>query len=423
MKEIINAQETLADLIKNGILSSADVHDAMRKNLEQTMQRVHNFSIWEGTGQDKRWFTYVPDNRKRDGRRKIGKRDKQELLTYLCRFYSLGPPLSERSTLKKVYKEWVKYKAATANRLSTVQRLDQDYKKYYIREPLSREILNKPLQDLTVADIKAWAYALTKKYSFTKKAYFNATTILRQVFDYMIEQGLLTKNTCKMVKLPDSAFRKNRKKPAQTQIFYPDEVSAILSYCNERAMKENALIFLTLPIIYYCGLRIGECLALAFEDFDRAGNTLYVHSMLTIQAERNPDGSWKQRRFAIEDYLKGNGDPREVLISDACFETVELIKKLHHRKEIQSEYLFPNITESGVQSMLYRACDKLGFERRSPHKWRKTYISVLLNNGVDIDFIRSQVGHKEIQTTLNSYSYSTSRKCDQLKQLEKCLLR
>ncbi len=28
---------------------------------------------------------------------------------------------------------------------------------------------------------------------------------------------------------------------------------------------------------------------------------------------------------------------------------------------------------------------------------------------MDLDFIREQVGHKEIQTTLNSYTYSTAR--------------
>jgi hypothetical protein len=28
---------------------------------------------------------------------------------------------------------------------------------------------------------------------------------------------------------------------------------------------------------------------------------------------------------------------------------------------------------------------------------------------MDLDFVRTQVGHKEIQTTLNSYTYSTER--------------
>ena len=71
--------------------------------------------------------------------------------------------------------------------------------------------------------------------------------------------------------------------------------------------------------------------------------------------------------------------------------------------------------------MLYRLCDSLDLTRRSPHKWRKTYISKLLNDGVDPDFVREQVGHKELQTTLNSYTYSTTRKEEQITRLQKIL--
>ena len=86
-----------------------------------------------------------------------------------------------------------------------------------------------------------------------------------------------------------------------------------------------------------------------------------------------------------------------------------------------TDLLFPNITESNVQCKLYRMCNVLGLTKRSPHKWRKTYISTLLNNGVDADFIRQQVGHKDLQTTFNSYAYSTTREEEQLEQLNMLL--
>ena len=86
-----------------------------------------------------------------------------------------------------------------------------------------------------------------------------------------------------------------------------------------------------------------------------------------------------------------------------------------------TDYLFPDITQANVQYKLYRACKKLGLTERSPHKWRKTYISTLLNNGVDPDFVRNQVGHKDLQTTFNSYSYSTTRTEKQVAVLENIL--
>ena len=94
---------------------------------------------------------------------------------------------------------------------------------------------------------------------------------------------------------------------------------------------------------------------------------------------------------------------------------------MHYAALKFTDFLFPDITEANVQYKLYRACRALGLPERSPHKWRKTYISTLLNNGINPDFVRNQVGHKDLQTTLNSYSYSTTRKEKQVDALNKVL--
>ena len=84
-------------------------------------------------------------------------------------------------------------------------------------------------------------------------------------------------------------------------------------------------------------------------------------------------------------------------------------------------FLFPAKTPNVVSGKLYKICDELGILRRSPHKCRKTYISSLLNKGVDADFVREQAGHKDLQTTLNFYAYSTTRNEKKLAQLNEAL--
>ena len=49
---------------------------------------------------------------------------------------------------------------------------------------------------------------------------------------------------------------------------------------------------------------------------------------------------------------------------------------------------------------------------------KKTYISNLLNNGVDPDFARIQAGHQDLETTFSSYAYSTTKKEEQINQIE-----
>ena len=164
-------------------------------------------------------------------------------------------------------------------------------------------------------------------------------------------------------------------------------------------------------------MRIGECLALTDADFNREEHIISVNKMLAVMDERLEDGTWAKRRFEIVDYLKGNGDEREVVITDACLDIVDKVKQINKEKRILSPTLFPDISESNVECKLYRLCKELEITKRSPHKWRKTYISTLLNNGVDPDFVREQVGHKDLQTTFNSYTYSTTKQEKQIKRL------
>jgi len=49
---------------------------------------------------------------------------------------------------------------------------------------------------------------------------------------------------------------------------------------------------------------------------------------------------------------------------------------------------------------------------------KKTYISNLLNNGVDPDFARIQAGHQDLETTFSSYAYSTTKKEEQINPIE-----
>lgn len=84
--------------------------------------------------------------------------------------------------------------------------------------------MTTPLLKLTVADIKEWSYSIIKKYELTKKAYYNASTIIRQVYEYLIEKEVAEKSPCKAVKINSAVFKKSCKKPAETQVFYADEI-------------------------------------------------------------------------------------------------------------------------------------------------------------------------------------------------------
>ena len=137
--------------------------------------------------------------------------------------------------------------------------------------------------------------------------------------------------------------------------------------------------------------------------------SIRIHRSLVVVDTVDENRNWQTRIYQIQEYLKKNADEREVIVTDECFEIVKKIRAMQEQKGIQSEYLFSVKTPSSLECKLRRVCRKAGIASKSPHKIRKTYISTLVNQMKDLDFVRSQVGHKEIQTTLNSYTYSTER--------------
>lgn len=64
------------------------------------------------------------------------------------------------------------------------------------------------------------------------------------------------------------------------------------------------------------------------------------------------------------------------------------------------------IYTNDLRNRLYRICDKIATKKKkSPHKLRKTYGTILLDNLSDQTVTTSQMGHVDISTTENYYHY------------------
>ena len=67
-----------------------------------------------------------------------------------------------------------------------------------------------------------------------------------------------------------------------------------------------------------------------------------------------------------------------------------------------------------VRKRLYYICKKLDIKKKSPHKLRKTYVSILLDNGVDKRLVQDVARHAQISTS--ERNYHRNRKSDQRKE-------
>ena len=421
-KTNVSSDFLLKTLFECGKIKEGDIQYILSMKKKEKVSEIHTYEIFQGKGKDKRWFTYIADETKESGRRKVAKQTETALYNYLYDLYFGNAKRQyENSSLSDVYMEWLKYKDTLANRSNYIKRIDCDYKKYYVKEPLSKTILIKPLKNLTKIDIETWAYALIKKYKLTKTAYYNMSIILRQVLEYMVDKEVLEDNPYDRVKINASAYRKVGKKQAETQVFFPDELPRIIECAYSLAQEKRDENYLAIPLFFRTGIRIGECLGLGYPDFHPDTNSIYIHRSLVAVEELKEDGSWGKRRYELSDSLKHNADPREILVVDECFQIAEKVKEIQRAKGVEQELLFKVATPAEIEYKLYRICDRLDILKRSTHKIRKTYISTLLNHQIDADFVREQAGHRYLKTTLDSYTYSTTRKDKKLELLNQAL--
>ena len=61
------------------------------------------------------------------------------------------------------------------------------------------------------------------------------------------------------------------------------------------------------------------------------------------------------------------------------------------------------ITTLLIRKRIYSICKKTGVYKKSPHKIRATYDTILLDNGVDKRTVKDQMGHSDIAVSEKNY--------------------
>lgn len=119
--------------------------------------------------------------------------------------------------------------------------------------------------------------------------------------------------------------------------------------------------------------------------------------------------------YEIREYPKTEAGIRTVIVP---MEFIDILKKL---KDLSGdkEYVFQNngrLTKTlMIRKRLYLVCTKTEIKKKSPHKLRKTYASILLDNGLDKNMIEGLLGHTQIGTS-EKY-YHRNRKTDEKKSM------
>lgn len=267
-----------------------------------------------------------------------------------------------------------------------------------------------PLKKITKQMYQKKILELSQKYSRNYLVGIHACG--RMIFNYAVELDLIKTNPTESVQLPKYQPKiediENQKE--DIKFLEKEELARFLRLTASDGLEMDSLIFTTLS---YTGLRIGELLALKWSDFDE-----YKGSLRVTKTLYNP-------RNNITEYVllppKTSGSVRTIRIDE---QLVKMLKRHEvKQKEIKlkkgqnytdNQFIFarndghPQLRKV-VEIRLKRVLKKAKITKNiTPHSFRHTHTSLLIEAGVGVKEIQQRLGHTDINTTMNIYAHMTA---------------
>ena len=327
-------------------------------------------------------------------------------------------------TLREIYPLWLQSRKLEVNSMGTVKKNDQDWRRYYLQDP----IIDKPMCSLTVQELKDWAHRKIEDNHMNKRDYYNMVIIMKQCFRYAKDAEYIDANTWENVKINSKKLRKNQKKSNEEEVYFLDEQKKLSGYSFEQFYKNpRNITALAIPFIFVTGLRIGELVCLKYDDMDETNGVIRIDKSESVMYELNSEGNFKYNGKKVVEHAKTDAGEREIPYTAYARQIIQMIKDASEQYGYYDEgYIFcphsKRITANSIDKKLYKYCDGIGFEKKSAHKIRKTYISRLIHSGqIDIDTVCRVAGHVDMKTTFMSYCFSLDYKSEIQNKFEEVL--
>ena len=216
---------------------------------------------------------------------------------------------------------------------------------------------------------------------------------LHTLFDIAVKQGWIKDNPC------TNAIKPKRNKTQKLPPFEIDQIKDLLKR-SENFDTYNAVIHFQL----YTGMRIGETLALTWDDIDFDKRTININK--TINYVR---GEFKVGPPKTENSYRILG------MNNTVYHLLQQVKEEQDKMKIALKDVWQDlnlvftqdtggyIQKANINNRLSSLKKGTNYEYITVHSLRHANATLLLMNGVDLKIVSAHLGHNDIQTTANVY--------------------
>lgn len=252
------------------------------------------------------------------------------------------------------------------------------------------------LNSITHMDYIKWMQNIEKKgfkNAYNKHLHYTMVGI----FNYAIKFGYITSNIASLV----GCFTKKRNERKNVDFWTLEEYKQFISVVDDKMYK---LLFNTL---YFTGLRIGECLALNWNDFKQS----YLEVNKTLSKEKDENNNY------IINSPKTLTSYRNINLDDNLTNSFkELYKEQSKLNNFDNSwFIFGGIkpfSQTTVGRRKNNYCVKANVKKIRLHDFRHSHATLLLSYGANPTVIAQRLGHSDTNITLNTYSHLIPKDID-----------
>ena len=304
---------------------------------------------------------------------KRGFETKREALSREREFFQI-----KSSNLDMTFESFVKL--YLEDRRSRIKKNTLLTKTHIIENKILPYFKDRKMSEIKATDIIAWQNKIMSETDLSGESY--SPTYLKTIHNQI---SAIFNHACNFYNLSENPARKagnmGKEKTKEMLIWTKEEY---LKFADEMMNKPRA--FYAFEILYWCGLRVGELLALTPSDFNFENATLRVNkSYQRLEREdvvTDPKTLCSIRTITMPDFLND--------------EVKEYIGMLYGIGE--NDRIF-DFTKSFLHHEMERGAEAAGVKKLTLHQLRHSHVSLLINMGFTAVAIAKRVGHESIDIT------------------------
>lgn len=271
-------------------------------------------------------------------------------------------------------------------------------RKAYLEGNLLPYFGNTPVNEIEPITIRNWQnkmlstvnHRTNKKYSPTYLKSLN--TFLSTIFNFAVKYHGLSINPCSV------AGSMGTLRAEEMHIWTLNEFKTFINGIDREDLH------LGFNLLYWTGMRVGELLALTWNDFIIEDNLVDINK--------------SYQRINGKDIItppKTKKSIRKIVIPDELIKEVQDYKTKIYKPN-DTDRLFYN-TKRVFEDGIKKYSKKVGLEPIRVHDLRHSHASLLIYNDINVVVVSKRLGHEKVSTTLNIYSHMFPENQDHISSL------